>query len=77
MIDYLGWAATAVFVASYFCARPALLRSVQMAGAAMWILYGVLIGAVPVVVANVLVLAAAAWTARRQSPAPRSRNQIA
>jgi len=64
MIDYLGWAATAVFVASYFCARPVVLRSVQMAGAAMWICYGFLIGAVPVVVANLLVLAAAAWTSR-------------
>ena len=66
MIEYLGWAATAVFVASYFCARPVLLRAVQMAGAAMWIGYGFLIGASPVVVANLLVLCAAAWTAHRQ-----------
>src|SRR5262245_13899212 len=64
MTEYLGWAATGVFVASYFCARPFLLRSVQMAGAAMWVCYGILIGASPVVVANLLVLAAAAWTAR-------------
>ena len=71
VITALGWMATAVFVASYFCPRPALLRAVQMSGAALWVLYGALIGAAPVVVANLLVLAAAAWTARR-SAGPRS-----
>jgi hypothetical protein len=69
MIEYLGWAATAVFVGSYFCARASLLRSVQMAGALLWIVYGVLIKASPVIVANGLVFSAAAWTIfRKQSP---------
>jgi hypothetical protein len=37
----------------------------------MWIAYGVLMHAAPVVVANVLVLSAAAWTgARAMRPAP-------
>jgi len=40
-----------------------VLRRVQMAGAAIWIVYGVLIKAPPVIAANVLVLLAAAWTA--------------
>jgi hypothetical protein len=62
MTDYLGWVATAVFVSSYFFKRPALLRAAQMSGAALWIVYGVMISAVPVVVANGLVFAAAAWT---------------
>ena len=62
MIDVLGWVATAIFVGSYFFKRPALLRAMQMAGAALWIAYGALIGAIPVVVANGLVFAAAAWT---------------
>lgn len=62
VIEYLGWAATAVFVGSYFCARAVVLRSVQMAGALLWIVYGVLIKASPVIVANGLVFAAAAWT---------------
>ena len=35
--DWLGWAATGVFVASYACRRPDTLRRVQMAGATMWI----------------------------------------
>ena len=64
-VDWLGWTATAVFVGSYFFKRPALLRTMQMAGALLWILYGVLIGATPVIVANVLVLSAAAWTTFR------------
>jgi hypothetical protein len=36
-----------------------------MAGALMWIVYGALIGASPVVVANLLVFGAAAWTTAR------------
>jgi hypothetical protein len=63
--DWLGWAATGVFVASYACRRPEILRRVQMAGATMWIVYGLMMQAAPVVVANVLVLAAAAWASRR------------
>ena len=35
MIEYLGWTATAVFVGSYFCAKPAALKRVQMVGALM------------------------------------------
>jgi hypothetical protein len=71
MSEYLGWIATAVFVSSYFFKRPAYLRAAQMAGAALWILYGVMIHAIPVVVANGLVFAAAAWTLlRAKSAAP-------
>ena len=62
----LGWIATAVFVASFFH-RPSLLRGAQMAGAALWITYGCLIGASPVIVANALVFTAAAWTILRES----------
>ena len=40
MTQYLGWAATAVFIASYFFTRPIVLRAVQMAGALMWVTYG-------------------------------------
>ena len=66
MIEYLGWAATAVFVGSYFCSRPEALKRVQMLGAMMWAAYGLLIGASPVVVANLLVFGAAAWTVGRK-----------
>jgi hypothetical protein len=66
IIECLGWVATAVFVGSYFFGRPSLLRKVQMLGALLWITYGALIGAAPVMVANLLVFGAAAWTALRQ-----------
>ena len=63
--ELVGWAATAVFVASYFSASPRRLRRVQMIGAAMWVVYGALLHAYPVIVANVLVMAAAwAWAPR-------------
>jgi len=71
MTDILGWVATLVFVGSYFFARPAALRAMQMLGALLWMIYGFLIGAVPVVVANALVFAAAAWTVLRNgAPKP-------
>jgi len=66
MIETLGWIATTVFVASYFFSRPGSLRAAQMGGAILWIVYGFLIGAIPVIAANVLVFSAAAWTLGRQ-----------
>jgi hypothetical protein len=64
----LGWVATGVFVGSYFFSRPAALRALQMLGAALWIVYGFLIDATPVIAANVLVFAAAAWTSFTRNP---------
>jgi len=72
LTESLGWVATAVFVGSYFFARPSLLRGVQMFGALLWVTYGVLIDASPVIVANVLVFSAAAWTAFRKAPTPKA-----
>lgn len=65
MIDYLGWAATGVFVASYFFTRAQTIKGVQMVGALIWVTYGLMIGASPVVVANLLVFSVAAWTSVR------------
>jgi hypothetical protein len=64
----LGWSATAMFVASYFLVRPMALRTAQMLGALLWMIYGGLIGAPPVIVANALVIAAAAWSIVRALP---------
>lgn len=64
-VDLLGWCATVVFVASYFFSKPESLRRVQVAGALLWVVYGVLLPAGPVIAANLLVVAAAVWTARR------------
>ena len=70
MIEILGWTATAVFVSSYLFRTPAGTRRVQMLGALLWMTYGALLGAPPVVVANVLVFVAAAWTAMRRDSTP-------
>lgn len=72
-VEALGWAATATFVGSYLAKRPETLVRVQIAGALMWALYGALVGSAPVIAANLLVVAAAAWKARssrREAPAP-------
>ncbi|HMK87953.1 MAG TPA: hypothetical protein VK437_18450 [Steroidobacteraceae bacterium] len=71
-VECLGWAATAVFVGSYFFARPSWLRAAQMLGALLWMAYGLLIQASPVIVANVLVFSAAAWTAFRSAATAKS-----
>jgi hypothetical protein len=61
--DLVGWAATAVFGASYFFREPRTLRLVQAAGALTWLAYGVALRAAPVIVANVIVAGLALWSA--------------
>lgn len=67
MIEYLGWTATAVFVGSYLCRTSESLKRVQMMGALMWVIYGLLIQATPVVAANLLVFGAAGWASLRHA----------
>jgi hypothetical protein len=69
MSDWLGWTATAVFTSSYFFTRPGSLRRVQMLAAIMWVAYGVLVEARPVIVANFLVLGAAAIATWKENAA--------
>jgi hypothetical protein len=61
-ISMLGWVATCVFAASYFFREASALRKIQAVAACLWIIYGVAIGAVPVVVANVIVAGAALYS---------------
>jgi hypothetical protein len=67
MSDFLwiGWAATALTVSSYFCRNPRTLRMVQATAALVWICYGVVLRSNPVIAANVLVTAVAVWTTVR------------
>jgi hypothetical protein len=58
-LDWIGWVATAVFAVSYFCKQPVRLRQVQAVAALLWLAYGWAIGALPVVVANIIVAAMA------------------
>ena len=62
MLSWIGWIATASFGLSYFFKKPATLRLIQDGAALMWITYGLLIHAMPVVVANVIVAAAAVYS---------------
>ena len=72
MLDAIGWAATAIFAASYFSKEPALLRRLQAGAAVLWIVYGVILHALPVIVANVIVATLAAWSSLRPAESPQT-----
>ncbi len=76
VVEALGWAATATFAGSYLAKRPEMLVRVQIAGALMWAVYGVLVRSAPVIAANVLVVAAAAWKARTSRPRDASTSHV-
>ena len=65
MPDYIGWLATATFASSYFSKHPARLRRIQALAALLWMSYGVLIHAVPIIVANVIVAVLAIFSSFR------------
>ena len=75
-LDWIGWIATAVFSCSYFVRSSAMLRRIQAGAALMWVAYGFLIGAMPVVVANVIVAAAAAYSSFTAARTPASRVEV-
>jgi hypothetical protein len=65
MRDWIGWVATALFALSYFARNRQNLLVLQIVAASVWIGYGVLLRAAPIVVANVVVAGAAAFTVFR------------
>jgi hypothetical protein len=66
--DAIGWLATAIFGVSYFVRNQATMRWVQASAAVCWMLYGVLLHAAPVIVANVIVASLAGYSALRSAP---------
>lgn len=60
--DWIGWLATALFASSYLFKQPAALRKVQAGAALLWVIYGLIIHALPVVVANLAVAGVAGCT---------------
>ncbi|MBZ5619391.1 MAG: hypothetical protein LAQ69_11815 [Acidobacteriia bacterium] len=58
-LDWIGWLATALFASSYLFKQPGALRKVQAGAALLWVIYGLMIHALPVVVANLVVAAVA------------------
>jgi hypothetical protein len=74
-VDALGWLATAVFLASYSRKSQQALRLTQAAAAVLWVVYGILLQALPIIVANLLVAAVAAYSSRTEA-GPESRKAI-
>ncbi len=62
MLDWIGWVATVVFASSYLFNDAKKLRWIQAGAALLWIAYGAMIHATPVIVANVIVAAAAVYS---------------
>jgi nitric oxide reductase large subunit len=60
--DWIGWLATAIFLASYVSKDQAKLRRIQALAAVLWVTYGAILHAVPVVVANLLVAGVALYS---------------
>jgi hypothetical protein len=52
-------------IGSYFCRNQIVLRRVQAVAALVWISYGVVISAPPIIAANVLVAGVAVWSSVR------------
>ena len=69
-VEALGWLATAAFASSYLLKEPAALRRSQAFAALLWVAYGAIIHALPVVVANLVVAGAALYSSFNRSPAP-------
>jgi hypothetical protein len=59
MAELIGWFAMAIFALSYFVRRREHMLAIQIGAATVWIAYGALLGARPVVVANAIVACAA------------------
>jgi hypothetical protein len=71
-LEWIGWVATALFASSYFFKQADVLRKVQAGAALMWVVYGLIIHAFPVVVANVVVASVALYSTfleKRREPA--------
>jgi len=68
MLDWIGWVATAIFASSYFWKDPATLRRVQALAALLWVAYGFLLHAPPVVVANLIVASVAVGSSVLRKP---------
>jgi hypothetical protein len=60
----VGWVATALFGLSYLVERPLHLLLLQASAGALWVIYGAVLGAAPVVVDNGVVALGALYKAQ-------------
>ena len=75
MLDGLGWVATALFAASYFCKTSRAMRRFQAAAALLWVGYGVWMNALPIIVANLIVATLAVYSDLKQPQLSNSDNR--
>jgi hypothetical protein len=62
MYDWIGWVASAIVASSYFAKQPGTLRRIQALAAVLWMGYGILIHAMPIIVANLVVAVVALYS---------------
>ena len=74
-LSWIGWVATAVFASSYLFKHSVVLRRVQGGAAILWVIYGPMINAFPVVVANLLVASMALYSSCRRELAVTKENR--
>ena len=67
MLSGLGWVATALFAASYFCKTSSAMRRLQASAALLWVGYGIWMNALPIIVANVIVATLAVYSDLKQA----------
>jgi inner membrane protein len=67
--DWIGWLATFIFLASYNSKDQGKLRRLQALAAVLWVVYGAILHAVPIVVANLLVAGVALYSSFNRASA--------
>jgi hypothetical protein len=67
--DWIGWLATFIFLASYRSKDQGKLRRIQALAAVLWVVYGAILHAVPIVVANLLVAGVALYSSLNRASA--------
>ena len=75
-IAWFGWMATAVFTTSYFVPKTSTLKQIQAAASCLWIVYGVKTGPTPLIVSNLIVVAAVLITSLRSQSSKTSSTRL-
>ena len=75
MLDGLGWVATALFAASYFCKTSRAMPRFQASAALLWVGYGIWMNALPIIVANLIVATLAVYSDWKQPQLSNSDNR--
>jgi uncharacterized protein with PQ loop repeat len=55
MLDFIGWVATILIIISFIFRDIYKLRLFSMIGAFLWIVYGIMANAYPIIILNVVV----------------------